>query len=483
MNRKLIIQIVGKMLFAEAVLMVLPLLVSVWYGEQKGVFIFSITSLILAAVSLPAVLMRVKDRSMYAKEGLVIVIMTWVLWSVAGAMPFYFGGWIPKFVDAFFETVSGFSTTGASVLRDIESLPYGVLFWRSFTHWIGGMGVLLFVMAVVQVSENYAIHIMRAELTGPSVGKIVPKGMHTAKILYEIYLALTVLEIFFLRAGGMPLYDSVVHAFSTAGTGGFSIKNASLAYYDSAYLDCVVTVFMLLFSINFNIFYFCLIRKFASVRQNSEWKVFLGIVAAATIIVTISIYPIYGSVRESLRYAGFQVATCISTTGFITANFDTWSEVAKYVLLLVMMIGGCAGATCGGLKVVRLQILWKAMVNEVRKMIHPQTVNRLKLDGKGLDGNVVNGVLVYLVLLLALFGVSVLLVGLENKGLETTVTAVIACINNVGPGLGEVGPIWNYGGLSSLSKWVLCADMLLGRLEIYPVLLLFAPNVWRKKFM
>lgn len=483
MNRRLVIQIVGKMLFAEAVLMILPLLVSVWYGERKGILVFSAVAAGLIVVSLPAVMMKVRDRSIYAKEGLVIVIMTWVVWSFAGALPFYVGGWIPHFIDAFFETVSGFTTTGASVLSDVESLPHGILFWRCFTHWIGGMGVLLFVMAVVQVSENHAIHIMRAELTGPSVGKIVPRGMHTAKILYGIYLFLTVLEIIFLLGGGMSPFDSVTHAFSTAGTGGFSTKNASLAYYDSAYLDGVVTVFMLLFSINFNIFYFCLARKFLSGWRNSEWKVFLGIVAVATLLVTGFIYPDYRSLGESFRYASFQVASCISTTGFVTANFDAWSEAAKYVLLLTMIIGGCAGATCGGLKVIRVQILWKAMVNEVKKMIHPQTVNRLKMDGKSLEDSVIYGALVYLVLLLFLFGVSVFFLALENKGLETSLTAVIACLNNVGPGFGEVGPVQNYGGLTALSKLVLCGDMLLGRLEIYPVLMLFTPRIWRKKYM
>lgn len=483
MNKKLTIQIVGKMLFAEAILMVLPLLVSVVYREWNSVLVFSLTAIITAAVSLPAVLIHVKDRSMYAKEGLVIVIMTWVLWSLFGSLPFYAGRWIPSFTDAFFETVSGFTTTGASILSQIEGLPNGVLFWRSFTHWIGGMGVLLFVMAVIPVSENHSIHIMRAELTGPSVGKLVPKGMHTAKILYGIYLTLTVLEMLLLLVGGMSFFDSVIHAFSTAGTGGFSSKNASIAHFDSAYIDWVITIFMLLFSINFNMFYFLLVQKFAAIRQNSEWKIFLVIVAVATGIVAFCIFPDYQSLWQSLRYAAFQVAACISTTGFVTADFNQWHEVAKYVLLTVMTLGACAGSTGGGMKIVRVQVLWKAMVTEIKRMIHPQSITRLKLDGKGLDSEMVHSTLVYFVLLVALFAGSVFLVGLENRGIETTTTAVLSCINNVGPGLGDVGPVQNYGSLSILSKWVLCVDMLLGRLEIFPVLMLFSPNVWKKKFV
>lgn len=483
MNRKLVLQIIGKMLFAEALLMILPLLVSMIYGEWDSVLIFSLISVGLALIGMPALFVKVKDRTMYAKEGLVIVIMTWMLWSIGGAMPFYLGGWIPKFADAFFETVSGFTTTGATILSKIEGLPYGVLFWRSFTHWIGGMGVLFFVMAVVPISENHSIHIMRAELTGPNVDKIVPKGMNTAKILYGIYLSMTLLEAVLLYAGGMSVYDSITHAFSTAGTGGFSSKNASIAHYDSAYIDWVITIFMLLFSINFNMFYFLLIRKFAAVRQNSEWKVFLGIVAASTLVVAVFIYPEYRSVFQSLRYSAFQVASCISTTGFVTADFDQWHEVAKYVLFLVMIIGACAGSTGGGLKIIRLQVLWQSAMNELKKMLHPQTISRLKLDGKGLSGEMVNSTLVYFVLLLGIFTVSVFLVGLNGRGVDTTVSAVISCMNNVGPGLDEVGPVMNYGGLSAFSKYVLCADMLLGRLEIYPVLLLFAPKLWKKKFI
>lgn len=483
MNKKLTIQIVGKMLFAEALLMILPMLISVTYREWDSVLIFSFVAIITAAISLPAVLIKVKDRSMYAKEGLIIVIMTWVLWSLFGAIPFYAGRWIPSFTDAFFETVSGFTTTGASILSEIEGLPHGVLFWRSFTHWIGGMGVLLFVMAVIPVSENHSIHIMRAELTGPSVGKLVPKGMHTAKILYGIYLTLTVIEVLLLLVGGMSFFDSVIHAFSTAGTGGFSSKNASIAHFDSGYIDWVITIFMLLFSINFNMFYFLLVQKFAAIRQNSEWKVFLIIVAVATGIVMFCIYPEYHSILQSLRYAAFQVAACISTTGFVTADFNQWHEVAKYVLLTVMVLGACAGSTGGGIKIVRVQVLWKAMVAEIRRMIHPQSITRLKLDGKGLNSEMVHSTLVYFALLVALFAGSVFLVGLENRGIETTTTAVLSCINNVGPGLGDVGPVQNYGSLSLLSKWVLCVDMLLGRLEIFPVLMLFSPNVWKKRFV
>ena len=463
--------------------MILPLSVSLIYREWDVVLIFLPVAAVLAAIGLPAILLKVKDRTLYAKEGFIIVIMTWLLWSLGGAMPFYLGGWIPKFVDAFFETVSGFTTTGASILSQIEELPNGILFWRSFTHWIGGMGVLLFVMAVIPVSENHSMHIMRAELTGPSVGKIVPKGINTAKILYGIYFALTLLEAILLFAGGMSVFDSIIHAISTAGTGGFSNKNTSVAHFDSAYIDWVITIFMLLFSINFNMFYFLLIRRFSAIRQNSEWKVFLGIVAACTVVVMFCIYPEYNSLLQSLRYAAFQVAACISTTGFVTADFNQWNEIAKYILLLVMIVGACAGSTGGGMKIVRVQVLWKAMANEVKRVIHPQSVNRLKLDGKGLDGEMVTGTLVYFVLLIALFGISVLIVGLENRGIETTTTAVLSCINNVGPGLGEVGPVQNYGGLSNLSKLVLCADMLLGRLEIFPVLLLFSPNIWRRKFM
>lgn len=483
MNRRLVIQILGKMLLAEAALLTLPLLVSLCYGENRCAFMFSVVAIALALCSLPAIFLHVDDRSIYAKEGLVIVIFTWVMWSLAGALPFWLGRYIPHYVDAFFETVSGFTTTGATILSQVEHLPHGILFWRCFTHWIGGMGVILFVMAVVQVSENHSIHLMRAELTGPSVGKLVPKGMHTAKILYGIYIALTLLEFFFLLGGGMPAFDSLVHAFSTAGTGGFSTKNASIAAYDSVYLEVVITAFMLLFSINFNLFYFCLIRRFSLVWQNSEWKVFFGIVGVAIVLVTATIYPTYHALGESLRYASFQVAACISTTGFVTADFDVWSEAAKWILLGMMVVGGCAGSTAGGMKVIRIQILWKSIVGEVKKLIHPQTISRPKLDDKALKDSEVHGVLIYVATLFLLSCASIFLVSFDNQGVETSLTAVLTCINNVGPGLAAVGPVENFGHMSVLAKLVLSADMLLGRLEIYPVLLFFLPSVWRKKFL
>ena len=482
MNGKLIVKILSKMLMVEAVLMLFPAGVSCIYGEWDTALWFVCTAAGLAVVCFPFLrFVRPEGGTLFAREGLIIVAAAWILWSLAGAVPFVLTGAAPHFVDAFFETVSGFTTTGATIFTDVEVLPQGLLFWRSFTHWIGGMGVLVFVMAIIPLAENSAMHLMRAEVPGPTVGKLVPRGKSTAKILYIIYIALTVMEILLLLCGGMPLFDSVVHAFGTAGTGGFSVKNASIGFYNSAYIDWVITVFMILFGVNFNIFFFAILRKYLNIWKNGEWKVYLGIIGASIAVITLSIQSMYDGFSTALRHAAFQVASIISTTGYATADFNTWPEIAKGILLLLMAVGACAGSTGGGIKVSRLVILVKSAGRELRRMVHPKSVYVTKVDERVVSEDTIHGVQAYLVVYLLVFCSSLLLVSFNNFDFETTFSAVMACLNNVGPGLGAVGPVSNFAGLSVFSKLVLTADMLFGRLEFFPLLLLFAPGVWRRK--
>ncbi len=480
MNYSIIRFILGRMLRIEGLVLLVPSLVSLVYQEHSGLT-FVLTSALLIALSL-LLGKRPKNMVFYAKEGFVIVALAWILWSAFGALPFVLSGSIPHFVDAFFETVSGFTTTGSTILQDIEVLPKGINFWRCLTHWIGGMGVLVFVMAVIPLGNKGAMFLMRAEMPGPTCDKLVPKSRGTAKILYCMYLFLSGVEVLLLLAGGMDLYNAVIHTFSTAGTGGFSSMNASVAAFDSAYIDGVITVFMLLFGINFNLYYLLLLKNVRAVMKSEELRAYLGIVAGAIALITLNILHLYETPLRALRYAAFQVASIITTTGFVTANYELWPELSKTVILLLMIIGACAGSTGGGMKVSRILILSKTIGKEVRQILHPKSVNVVKMDGKRVPGESIHGVYVYLICYLVILCGSVLLVSVDNQDFTTNFTAVLTTLNNVGPGLAKVGPIENFFHFSYFSKLVLSMDMLVGRLEILPMLMLFAPQVWRKKF-
>ena len=482
MNHKIIANVVGKIVLVEALLMALPALVSIFYGETDILWSFLVTiTAALAIGSLLTWLPQPKDTVIYAKEGFVIVSLAWIGLSLIGALPFWLTGEIPSFVDAFFETVSGFTTTGASILTDVEGMSRGLLFWRSETHWVGGMGVLVFVMALIPNLSERSIHVLRAEVPGPTVGKLVPRIKDTAKILYSIYIVLTLVEIVFLLCGGMPLFDSVVHAFGTAGTGGFGIKADSIGGY-SPYLQWVIAIFMLLFGVNFNLYYLLLIRRFRSALKSSELWTYLGIVAVAVLLIGGNIYPLYHNLGDTLRNATFQVSSLITTTGYSTANFDLWPTFSKFVLVILMMIGGCAGSTAGGLKVARVVLLFKQLKSEMQRLLHPRAVKTVNFEGKRVDAQTLTGVNVYLGVYLMVLVAVILLLSLEPlMNFESNVTAAVACFNNIGPGLSAVGPMNSYAGYSDFSTLVLSAAMLLGRLEIFPLLLFASPATWTKK--
>lgn len=477
MNYGMIVYILGTILKAEAILMSLPALVAFLCGE--GDLMPLLTAILIASgAGLLFTLKKPGNTVIYAREGFVVTALSWVVMSLVGALPFFFAGAIPRYIDAVFETVSGFTTTGASILTDVEGMSRGLLFWRSFTHWVGGMGVLVFLLAIVPLAGGRSVHIMRAESPGPVVGKLVPKVRDTAMILYGIYITMTVVLIGLLLLGGMPLYDSAVHAFGTAGTGGFGIWGDSIAHYDSAYIDVVLSIGMVLFGVNFNIYYLLLMGKVKSILKSEELRWYLGIIAGATLLIAWNTLPQWGGMLRSLRYAFFQVASIITTTGFATADFNLWPELSRMLLMVLMLVGACAGSTGGGMKVSRLIILFKSAKREISRMLHPRSVYTLQFEGKPLEDQTIHNVFIYFFILVFLIIASVLLVSLDNMDFDSTFSAVMACINNIGPGLGVVGPMGGYATLSPLSKLVLILDMLLGRLEIFPMLMLFAPSVW-----
>lgn len=483
MNYEMMLFVIMNIARVEGALMLLPALVALIYGENTvagKILIIAVLCICLGSVFSRK---RPKRSDIFVKDGLMIVGLAWVMFSLIGALPFYFTGAIPRFVDAFFETVSGFTTTGSTILTDIESLPYGIHFWRAFTHWVGGMGVLVFVMAVIPLAGSKSLNIMKAEVPGPTMDKIVPKTRQTAKILYLIYVVMTVAEVVLLVLGGMPLFDALIHTFSTAGTGGFSNKADSVSFYDSAYIDGVITVFMALFGVNFNLFYLFLLGKFARVFKSEELRTYIGIIAVATLLITINIYPMYGSFLTSFRYSSFQVTTIITTTGMMTTDFNLWPSFSKGILLMLMFVGACAGSTGGGLKVSRVLLLGKYIKSEIRKIVHPRSIVSVKVDGKVMDDTVIRSVTAYIMIYMSILVVSYLMISLNELDLETTLTSVITCINNVGPGFGEIiGPTQNFSTLSDFSKLVLTLDMLIGRLEIYPILFIFSPRMFKRRF-
>lgn len=477
MNGSMIRYIVGQVLKIEGVLMLLPCLTALIYGEKEG-GAFLIVAVFSFAIGLGATIKKPKSQVFYLKEGCVATALSWIALSFFGCLPFYLSGQIPSFTDALFETISGFTTTGASILSDVESLAKCMNLWRCFTHWIGGMGVLVFLLAVVPLSGGSHINLMRAESPGPSVGKLVPKIKHTARILYLIYFGLTVTQILLLLLGHMPLYDAVNTAFGTAGTGGFGIKNSSLGGY-SSYIQWVVTVFMILFGVNFNAYYLILFHKFKKALVMEEIRYYFLIIGAAVAYITFSLCQTTFQLGEALRHAAFQVGSIITTTGYSTMDFNLWSESCKTILVLLMFVGACAGSTGGGIKVSRFVLLVKTVGKELNSYIHPKSIEKIKVDGKPIEHEVVRSTNVYFITFMIIFVASVFLVSLEGKDLITNFTAVAATINNIGPGLALVGPAENFGFFNDFTKYVLMFDMLAGRLELFPLLILFHPAVWK----
>ncbi len=481
MNYRMVFYNIGRILLVEATLLAFPAIVAIIYNENTLIS-FALTIAALTVAGLPAVRKKPQKTAIYAKDGYVIVALAWILMSVFGAMPFTFGGHIPSFVDAFFETVSGFTTAGSTILREVESMPKSLLFWRSFTHWIGGMGFLVFVIAILPKTESASMHVMRAEVPGPTVGKLVSKLRASARILYGIYCVMTLVQVVLLIAGGMPVFDSIVNSFATAGTGGFAVLNKSIEGYNSVYCEMVIAVFMLIFGINFNLYYMVIIKQWKQALKSEELRWYLGIVAGSVIIIALSLVLTKYSISDAFRYAFFQVTSIISTTGFSTTNFDTWPVIAKFVLIFLMVTGACAGSTCGGIKISRVAILVKSGLRDIKKAINPRSIETVKLDKKTVDEPVVKSVSVFFAMYVLIAAISMLLVALDGRDIVTTMTAVLACIGNVGPGLGAVGPYGNFADFSILSKLVLSFDMLAGRLELIPMLMLFSPYAWSRKY-
>lgn len=479
MNYSMVCYILGKVLKMEGVVMLLPALVGAFYQEKSG-WSFLIVAIGCYLLGTIMNLWKCKDKSFYALEGYGTVALSWILMSVFGALPFFISGEIPSYVDALFETISGFTTTGASILSDVESLSRCMLFWRSFTHWIGGMGVLVFVLAVLPLSGDSNMYLMQAESPGPSVEKLVPRLRNTALILYCIYAVMTVIQMILLIVVDMPVFDAVTITFGTAGTGGFGIKNDSMAGYSNT-IQVIVTVFMILFGINFNLYFLLLYGKVKSVLKSEELRGYLGIILGA--IVVISLYLVKGgtSLGIAVKDAAFQVGSIITTTGYSTTDFNQWDMVPKMILLMLMFVGACAGSTGGGMKVSRWLIVLKTVKKELFSFVHPRAVKKVKMDGQNVEHETVRIVNVYFVAYIVIFVVSILLVAIDNYDFTTSFSAVAATFNNIGPGLGEAGPMGNFGFFSDFSKIVMMLDMLAGRLEIFPMLLLFSPYAWRRK--
>ena len=481
MDTKIVRYILCRMLGVEAALLLVPVLVAVIYQEKCGI-VFLIPIVILCLLFWVVGRKRPEHGQIYGKEGMVIVALAWILWSLFGAMPFTLSGYIPSYVDAFFETVSGFTTTGSSIIPDVEVLPHCLLFWRSFTHWIGGMGVLVFVLVVTSLDRKNSMHLMRAEVPGPEKDKLVPKAMSTARILYGMYLTLTVIEMVFLVIGGMNLFDSMIFSFGSAGTGGFSNYADSVAHFNSAYIDGVITVFCALFGVNFALFYFMILGDFKSILKNEELRTYILLIAGATAAIMLNIHSLYPTIGKSFRYAVFQVVTVITTTGYSTADFAQWPMFSKAVFMMLTVIGACASSTGGGIKVSRLLVGIKCVKREIVQLAHPKSVGIIRIGGKKVSSDVLRTIYIYFIAYVGILIGSVVLVSLDNFDFETTFSAVLTTLGNVGPGMAQVGPMGNFAGFSPLSKLILCFDMLAGRLEIFPFLVLFTAPAWRRKF-
>ena len=478
MNYRFVFHQIGNILKVVAALMLLPLFVSIIYQESNFIaFLIPMA----AALGVGFFLSRHKDvnPTIYAKEGLALVGLAWICVSIFGSLPFVISGQIPNFINAFFETVSGFTTTGASILTNIETLDKSMLFWRSFTHWIGGMGILVFIIAFLPQTNARSMFMNKADSPGPTVGKMTTKIKQTARILYGIYVTLTIIQIILLSFQ-IPLFDSFTHTFATAGTGGFSIHNASIAHYNSVYVETIITVFMIIYGINFTLFYLLLMRNVKGALKSEELRWYFGFLIVAMLLITINILPLYANLGEAIRYSTFQVASIMSTTGFATADFNNWPTLSKTVLVFLMFIGASAGSTGGGIKVSRIVIYFKMVIREIRYALHPRQVATITFEQKPLDDGVKKSISAYLIAYLSILIVATFIISFEGKDIVTTFTSVVSSLNNIGPGLEIVGPTGNFATFSVPSKLTLILTMLAGRLEIFPILILFAPGLWKQ---
>ncbi len=484
MNYKMMGRFLAQILSIEGVFMIPALCISLYCGDAMAVRGFVFTLLVIAGLVLVlAMLCRGAPSAFYAKEGMVCVAVTWIVLSLVGCLPFYISREIPSYVDALFEIVSGFTTTGASIVPEVEKLSKGIIYWRSFSHWVGGMGVLVFLLAIAPSGEKgrgFTMHLLRAESPGPDVGKLVPKMRKTAAILYIIYVVMTILNVVFLVVGDMPLFEAVCTAFGTAGTGGFGIKNDSMAGY-SPYLQNVTTIFMILFGVNFSCYYLLLLRQFQSVFRDEELRTYLGIILGSILLITLNIRGYYDTLEESVRHAAFQVGSIITTTGYVTTDFDLWPSFSKTILLCLMVVGACAGSTGGGLKVARLLLLVKGLRRNIRQMLNPRKVEVVRNNGKVVDEKILDTTNAYLAAYVLILFAVFAIISLDGFSVGTNFSAVLCTFNNIGPGLEAVGPTCNFSQYSALSKLVLSWAMLAGRLEIFPILVMFSRETWKKR--
>lgn len=481
MNIRVVLKLLGTVLLWESILMIPSLIISI-ADNSYDISAFIITIILIGIIGLSLMQTKTNGLQMRKREGFASVAICWVLMSLLGALPFYLSGAIPSYIDSVFETASGFTTTGSSIITNIESFPRGLLFWRSFTHWIGGMGVLVLTLALMPSLGARSVFLMRAESPGPSPGKLVPKISETAKILYIIYAAMTAIQIVLLVIAGMPVFDSFIHAFGTAGTGGFSSKALSVGAYNNPFIDWIITVFMFLFGVNFTLHYLLIKGDWKSIYKNEEFRLYIFTVITSVILICINILPLYNySIMESLRYSAFQVSTIVTTTGYATSDFNLWPMFSKAILLILMFFGACAGSTGGGIKFIRVLLLFKTVKHEIKHIIHPNSVSTVKLDGRSVDNDIISSILIFFFSYIAVMGVAILIVSLDNFDFMTTFSAVLATISNIGPGFEVVGPMGNYASFSILSKIVLTCCMIIGRLEVMPILLLFSPSIWKKQ--
>ena len=483
MNYKMMGRFIAQILLLEAIFMLPAMFISLGCGEQSSVTAFLWAILLLNILSgILRLLCKGAKSNFYATDGMVCVALSWIILSLAGSLPFVLSGAIPSFIDALFEIVSGFTTTGASILPAVEGLPKGILYWRSFSHWVGGMGVLVFLLAIVPSTDKgkgFTMHLLRAESPGPSVGKLVPKMRKTAAILYFLYILLTIADFGFLLLGGMDPFEAVCNAFGTAGTGGFGVRNDSFASY-SPYLQNVTTVFMFLFGVNFTCYYLVILKQWGAVFKDEELRAYVGIALVSTLLIAWNIRGMYGSMEETLRHAAFQVSSIMTTTGYATTDFDLWPSFSKTILLCLMVVGASAGSTGGGIKVSRVLLLFKSLRRSFLQMLHPRRVEMVRNNGQVVDDKVVETTNAYLIAYVFILFLSFLLLSLDGFSTGTNFSAVLCCFNNIGPGLEAVGPTCNFSGFSVLSKLVLILDMLLGRLEIFPILCLFSRHTWHR---
>lgn len=475
----MLVYILGSVLKIEGVFLTLPTVIAFFYGERSLVA-FLITMILCLAIGIGATWKKPDNTVFYSKEGFLAVSLSWVFLSIFGCIPFVISGDIPSFTDALFETISGFTTTGASILSDVEALSKSGLFWRSFTHWLGGMGVLVFILAVLPMAGGRHMYLMKAESPGPSVSKLVPRVKQTARILYAIYFVMTVAQIILLLLGGMPVFDAVTLSMGTAGTGGFGVRNDSVGSY-TPYMRNVITVFMILFGINFNIYYLFLCKKWRQALRSEEVRMYFGIIILAIVMITYNVRNFFPNGREAFQQAAFQVASIMTSTGYSTVDFGKWPILSQTILLMLMFVGACAGSTGGGIKVSRVLLMIKSVKRELHIIVHPRARMKIKMDDRVVEGDTLRSVNVFIGCYLLIFAVSLLCISVDDFDFTTNFTAITATINNIGPGLGQVGPAGNFGGYSGFSKYVIMFDMLVGRLEIFPMMALFLPQTWRRR--